>query len=84
MGVFLRCGLKLAIQRKSEFIIFRNNVWEGGMVLDLVGSGNFSNFAVRFTKNSLKMDETITNISLPNPAVRNWGFLENWKSTASM
>lgn len=54
------------------------------MVLDLVGSGKFSNFAVRFTKNRLKMNETISTISLSNPLVRNWGFLENWKSTASM
>ncbi len=24
-----------------------------------------------------------TTIHIPGPAVRNWGFLENWKSTAS-
>ncbi len=52
-------------------------------VFDLVGWEKFCNFAVQFTKSCLKMNETIFNFTLLNPSVRNWGFLENWKSTAS-
>ncbi len=52
--------------------------------LDLEGWGKFYNFAVQFTKSCPKMNETIFDFTLLNPTVRNWGFLENWKSTASV
>ncbi len=60
------------------------NTWDVGIVLDLVGWGKFCNFAVQFTKSCPKMNETIFDFTLLNPTVRNWGFLENWKSTASV
>ena len=43
----------------------------------------FCNFAVRFTKSRPIMKHVYSYIHTAAPAVRNWGFLENWKSTAS-
>lgn len=49
----------------------------------------FRNFAARFTKRRSKMVESINSFvtgpaNSNNPVVMNWGYLENWKSTASL
>ncbi len=48
-------------------------------------SGNsaiFSNFAARLTKSRLSMDRMSGTDETSSPSVSNWGYLENWKSTA--
>lgn len=50
----------------------------------LSGSKKFRNFAVRFIKSCMKMSISIIIASNKTPVVMNWGYLENWKSTASM
>lgn len=44
------------------------------------------NFAVRFIQNRPHMIKNSTynvSIDFKSPVVRNWGYLENWKSTAT-
>lgn len=62
----------------------------GWVLLDLVGTGEFfvilekrCNFVVHFTKRCLTMNCIYISFDVITPVVRNWGYLENWKSTAS-
>ena len=51
---------------------------------DLPMSAFFYNFAVRFTKSCIVMNSNISKANYTLGPVRNWGFKENWKSTASI
>lgn len=45
-------------------------------------SAIFSNFAAQLTKSYLSMNHISGIDETSSPSVSNWGYLENWKSTA--